>query len=140
MGTVGAKFEIAEYVGQLVNACADISAVWLFGSRANGTSRANSDWDLLVFGGRNTHARLSATHHLHREDVDCLVMRNSDEFLDAWGTRTKSGSLSGWEWKQISATTAQYTEVKPRGDGDNFRMVLTPRIAELVWPREAHAI
>jgi polymorphic toxin system nucleotidyltransferase-like protein len=133
---VGAEFLISDYARQLAHACADVSAVWLFGSRANGTARENSDWDLLVFGGEGAYDCLAASTHLHRLDVDCLVMLGSDEFSNAWGTRPKSGSLSGWAWKQGSGTIAQYTEVKPRGRGDDFNMVLTPRI----WSREAHAI
>jgi hypothetical protein len=140
METVGAELVISDYAQQLADTCADVSAVWLFGSRANGTARAGSDWDLLVFGGVGAYDCLAAASHLHREDVDCLVMRGTDDFSNAWGKKPKSGSLSGWEWKQASGTTAQYTEVKPRGRGDSFNMVLTQRVAKLVWSREAHAI
>lgn len=140
METVGAELVIAEYVRQLADACADVSEIWLYGSRANGTARAGSDWDLLVFGRDGAYECLAAASHLHREDVDCLVMRDADEFSNAWGKKPKSGSLSGWEWMQVSGTAAQYTEVKPRGSGDNFNMVLTVRAAKLVWPREANAI
>ena len=140
METVRAELVIAEYARQLAAACADVSAIWLFGSRANGTARVGSDWDLLVFGGESAHECLAAASHLHRADVDCLVMRGADEFSNAWGAKPKSGSLSGWEWKQVSEIAARYTEVKPRGRGDNFNMVLTPREAQLIWSREAHAI
>jgi hypothetical protein len=140
MKTVGTQFDISAYAGQLAAACTDVCSVWLIGSRANDTERPDSDWDLLVFGGPGAHACLSSAHHLHRADIDCLVLSDSEDFSNAWGPRSKSGSLSGWEWTQVSSNLAQYTEAKPRGEGDNFNVVLTRRDAKLVWRRGEHAI
>jgi hypothetical protein len=39
-----------QYIAELTTAYPSIREVWLFGSRANGTERPDSDWDYLVFG------------------------------------------------------------------------------------------
>jgi predicted nucleotidyltransferase len=49
--------DIQQYVGELMAAYSEIESVWLFGSRANGTNRPESDWDLLAFGSREMHRR-----------------------------------------------------------------------------------
>ena len=51
----------------------------------------DSDWDLLVFGERDSMSRLQAHTPLHRNDVDCLVMIDSDRFQSAWG-RSRKGA------------------------------------------------
>lgn len=88
--------------------------VWLMGSRANGTARINSDWDLLIFGDK---ALLDA---LKKEDplgeVDVLVVHDGNAFQSPWNKTDegilKSGSLSGWEWQRKSATEATYSGTK----------------------------
>jgi predicted nucleotidyltransferase len=45
--SAAAKAEILRFVDQIVPA--GTTAVWLCGSRAKGTARSNSDWDVVAF-------------------------------------------------------------------------------------------
>lgn len=47
----------------------------------------------------------------------------------AWGEKNKTGSLSEWEWKQISETEAQYTETKWVENEEQARVVSKRRRA-----------
>ncbi|NHZ66034.1 nucleotidyltransferase domain-containing protein [Massilia genomosp. 1] len=102
---------IEEFCSRLTSTIAGVNAIWLFGSRANGTSRIDSDWDLLVFGDGEVCGQVRAASALHRDDVDCLIVFDGDSFESAWG-RMKSGSLSSWEWKTTSAGQAEYRQTK----------------------------
>ncbi len=134
-----ATLNIAEYVAQIASACPEVEEIWLIGSRANGTERPGSDWDLVVFGRAGSLNCLKKRRELHRSDVDCLVMTDSDQFVSAWGPDRKSGSLSGWEWARVAAGQVEYTETKGRGTGDSFNVVLNRKNGVRVWPLEDHA-
>ena len=88
--------------------------VWLIGSRANGTARENSDWDLLVFGSADLLARLEGQSMV--EDVDVLVVVDRDRLQSPWKRTTdgvvKSGSLAGWKWTRKSEREATYEGTK----------------------------
>lgn len=92
--------------------CPEIKDVWLIGSRANDEERADSDWDFIAFGSEAIWHCLNKATELHREDVDFLVVKNGDDFQAAWGETDKGGSLSRWQWKQLSQTEAEYREAK----------------------------
>ena len=109
--------EIDEFVAQLVSRFPNIYEVWLIGSRANGTARPDSDWDLLVFGDSPVRAQISTADDLHRADVDCLVLIDDDRFISAWPP-LHSGSLSAWDWHRCTEDSATYTETKWRDSED----------------------
>jgi predicted nucleotidyltransferase len=140
MKGTASELDIYEYVDRLAASCSGVAEIWLIGSRANGTERPESDWDLLVFGDETSLDCLAQALELHREDVDCLVVGGVDEFSSAWGPRAKSGSLSGWKWKRISDAEAQYTEAKPAGNGDSFNVVRKQRNGKLLLSAGQHAI
>jgi predicted nucleotidyltransferase len=87
--------------------------VWLFGSRVNGTQRQDSDWDFLVFGTKNVLDALRRNSKFNRDDIDLLVLYNSEDFEKPWGEKQKSGSLSEWDWKELSSEQATYRATKP---------------------------
>lgn len=128
------KTDIVEYANRIAKACKKVTAIWLMGSRINGTAREDSDWDFLVFGGIDAFKFLSTHRELHRDDVDCFVQTDDDSFERAWGDRTKSGSLSGWKWKQLTASEAQYTESKWSDREESLGVVLKQRKAVRLWP------
>jgi Polymerase beta, Nucleotidyltransferase len=110
MNGVVISADFSEYVSSLATACAGITAIWLIGSRANGTAKESSDWDLLVFGDLGTRACLNAHRELHRGDVDCLTLTGG-KFQNAWG-KQKALKLTELEWEETTETHAQYTERK----------------------------
>jgi len=104
---------------------ADANQDLLIGSRTGGTANLGSEWDLLVFGGPESYARLRAANELHRGDVDCLAVVDGDEFQSAWGSWLKSGMLSKWRWDRTGPSEAHYIEAK--GQGANGAAQLSTR-------------
>ena len=52
--------------------------VWLYGSRANGTAREDSDWDVLVLSQKD---RLTTTEEAHFMDHICDLMVNTGQAI-----------------------------------------------------------
>jgi predicted nucleotidyltransferase len=132
--------EMARWVEQLTAACPAIREVWLLGSRANGTARPDSDWDLLVFGADAAGPCIKSHSELHRADVDLLLVDNTNgEFSRPWGNQ-KTGSLAGWEWKAVSEQVSTYRSVKwvpdedPVPGADTGDIVVSRLNAYRVWP------
>ena len=122
--------DVSEYASSLARACTGIAAVWLIGSRANGTEKETSDWDLLVFGDVATLECLKARPNLHRGNVDCLALVDG-EFRNAWGQR-KSLTLKELNWEEAESH-ALYTEHK-WSDGEGSTGVVSRRMrAVKLW-------
>ncbi len=121
------------YLKQVVAVCPEIKAIWLFGSRANGTATSSSDWDFLAFGDDATYERLHLATELHRENVDFMVMTNEDDFQNVWGSLEKIGSLTVWEWSKTSDLSGQYMQTKKK-PGSDFDSICTIKKAIRVWP------
>ncbi len=75
--------------------------------------------------------------HLHRHDVDFLVVTNGDDFSAAWGSTDKTGSLKEWEWEQVSESLSQYTEAKRVKREDGAGVQLLQKQAIRVWSKTA---
>ena len=131
MTSAVASPEISEYANRLANACTGIGAIWLIGSRANGVAKDASDIDLLVWGDALTLECLMSNEHLHRNDVDCLVLVGV-KFENAWGKR-KSLSLADIAWEERSASEALYTEAKWSDREGSTGVVSRRRKAVRVW-------
>lgn len=101
---------------------------WLMGSRANGSARAGSDWDLLVFGDVTLLDSLKKESPPNNADV--LVVHDGNEFCSPWADskgRIKSGSLAQWKWERRSSTSAVYWGTKwPDDWGSLKNAVLLP--------------
>lgn len=104
----------------------DGHAVWLIGSRANGTARKNSDWDLLVMGDAELLERLSRT--APTPNVDLLVLFDGESFASPWDSGSskvrKSGSLSDWAWRQTSESEAIYSGTKWPNDWGSIKKAI----------------
>jgi|SRR5450759_3665356 len=109
-------FDIQKYVQELVRRNPAITAAWLIGSRANGTAKPTSDWDILVFADAATLQAIKDDKDLHKVFVDLLIVKENGEFEKPWGCE-KRGSLSSWHWHQTSPTGASYQSVKFNPDG-----------------------
>lgn len=101
---------VRDVIASIANADPSISEIWLIGSRANSEERPNSDWDLLVFGGYEASKAIRSHVRLDPATFDVLAVYNGDDFQDPWrkGNRRKSGSLSGWKWRRVSESEAEY--------------------------------
>lgn len=117
---------IATLVGEFTRAG---RVVWLLGSQANGTAKVGSDWDLLVFADESFLQELSKQEPV--EGVDLLVVYNRDFFRSPWNQTAegivKSGTLSGWEWRELSETQATYTGTKWPNDWGSTKMAIRLR-------------
>ena len=106
------------------------------GSRANGTARADSDWDLLAIGTQSVLEELQHAQTFQLPEVDLLIAYDGDNFMRPWARRTGTGSLSGWEWKR-SGNRATYRATKQlfRPDGtEEFSVRVFEGTAIRVWP------
>ena len=125
------------YIAELTAAYPGISSVWLFGSRANGTDRANSDWDLLVFANQSVLSQLRADTKFHKESVDLLVVYDGNNFENAWGSRKKTGDLKAWLWHSINETHATYDgtkgQVNEAGE-EEFNVIVRTERAIRIFP------
>ena len=123
------------YLQTLRDRSSGIAAIWLFGSRANGTacpeSDPESDWDLWVFGDQQTLSELRSAKELNREEFDVMVVYDGNRFESPW--KKKSGSLKGWEWRRVSDKTAEYVGTKPRNN-DGFAVERLQLKANRLWP------
>jgi predicted nucleotidyltransferase len=130
--------ELATYIATLVDAHPGIREIWLIGSRANGTARPDSDWDLLAFADNGSLAALASDDTFNRHDIDLLVVFDGDRFRKPWldGEAVKSGSLVGWEWERISDRAATYKAVKA-SEEDDFYVDITKGRAVRLWPQRS---
>jgi hypothetical protein len=96
--------------------------------------------ELIVFADRATLHSLRRNDHLHRADVELLVVFDGDQFENAWGPRAVSGSLARRAWRPVAADLAYYDESRwgPR-EADGGTVVRVRRKATLIWA-ERHAV
>ena len=125
----------AVYISSLARAYPTIKTVWLIGSRADDSASASSDWDYIVVADWHTLNALSGDTAFNDTAIDLLVVYDGDNFRKPWpdGDRLKTGSLSGWGWRQVSETEATYRAAKPRED-DDFYVLVTEGTARRVHP------
>lgn len=128
--------KIEDFIFRITGTYEAIEEVWLIGSRANGTARPDSDWDLLVFADEPTFQRMRKNRRLRRAEIDCLVVRDGNEFREPWGRRPKHGDLSGWGWTTISQSEAEYDATKWVEDEDGGRTISKRCKAIRIWPRQ----
>ena len=121
---------IIPYLHKITDKYPDIEAIWLFGSRANGSHNQESDWDLFVFANDRVLDLLKADKELKNEseknNIDLLVVFNGDDFKPPWkrpgeeNKRYKQGCMTGvhsFEWIRISEVEAKY---KARKDDEDL--------------------
>src|SRR3954451_23854366 len=125
----------ADYCKELLRAYPGIKQIWLIGSRAGGSAKSSSDWDYIVMADQSTLDALSAASHFNDPVIDLLVVYDDNQFRKPWpdGDREKRGSLTGWEWKEISEINATYEATKSQ-DNDDFCSWITLGRAVRVYP------
>lgn len=121
---------LGRYIGELVECAPSVREVWLVGSRANGRSTEESDWDFLLFADQHALLSLRSAQRLRRDNVDVLVVVDGDRFESPWPRSDKPGKFKrgnlrnhsdadgieaqSWEWKFTGDGEARYA-------GESFR-------------------
>ena len=126
-----------EYVRDLVSKHPTITEVWLFGTRANGRERDDSDWDYFVFADVDTYMSIQSDGSLRDPNIDLLVVHNPSK--GAWhspwrhGTRGyKDGLLSAWCWRFLTDKEAEYRATDCPDGSDKIHSYTAKAIR--VWP------
>ena len=104
------------------------------GSRANGTAKDNSDWDLFIFGNERILKSLRENLSLQDDKIDLFIVINGNDFVSP---RTdKQGDLTGWRWKELSPSLAHYMESKEPTDGTGwYRSEIKTQEAIKLWSK-----
>lgn len=115
---------IFKHLSRVTSGRPGISEIWLIGSRANATARADSDWDFIVFADSDTLHSLRSAPELARSDIDLLIVVDGDRFESPWPRsdnpgKYKRGHLQNYtdpdgvehqslEWTRLSESEAEY--------------------------------
>lgn len=128
--------ELSGFVSSLLRHCLAIRAVWSVGHDQFASETPHEGRQLLLFADRPTLDALRRSEHLHRHDMQVLVVIDGDHFENAWGPRTISGSLARWAWRAGDQDMAFYDESKwADREGDVSAVVRVRRKAFLLWSR-----
>jgi hypothetical protein len=121
---------LRHYIDELVEHAPSVREVWLVGSRANGRSTEDSDWDFLLFADQQALITLRGAQSLCREGVCVLVVVDGDRFESPWPRLDNPGKfkrghlrnyenaegseVQSWEWQRTGDDEATYTDRKFR--------------------------
>jgi hypothetical protein len=113
--------EVIAYLDSLIAIYHGIESIWLFGSRANGTFRTDSDWDFLIFANRAILDALRADDTFRHPTAEIFIVYDGNRFESPWpddgskcGRLRNSGDLErevyvyGYSWNQVSDMEATY--------------------------------
>ena len=117
------SFSVTEkYVHRLTQAHGGIAEVWLFGSRATGNARINSDWDYMVFlSDQREFNAICQDRELDQPDIDLFVVVGS-KAMRPWSAQDGqnkvlrlNASLGGLNWtpRGVTATYESREECPP---------------------------
>lgn len=146
MGTVRIPKSLAGYLESIIKSFPGIREVWLFGSRANGKSREDSDWDILAVADDPTIEQMNHSRSFHRHDFHVFVSGSRGQFVEPWKNRSTifadSGSFEEWNWLRVGPTEAEYDHNKqePGESFTEFMLKEPPRWkAYRIWLRDHEA-
>jgi len=112
---------IEEYLVGLTINSQDTTSIWLFGSQVNGGARADSDWDILIFGNDRFLNHLKQHGPQPPSDVSIMIVYNGNNFKSPWPRKKdgvyERGSLSEWKWSYQSEGEAKYEGCKELPNG-----------------------
>jgi hypothetical protein len=134
-----------EYVDEFAREHPSITEVWLFGSRANGTARHDSDWDYLAF--TDSASTLNAVHRdarFDRPNIDLFIAHGLTA-LRPWEPHNGTPKVlsldtvpGGMHWN-VSDSEATYLYPKDDPDPRFFRTTMHMARARLVYRRRNEA-
>lgn len=107
---------VYKIIDELIAKYEGIREIWLFGSRANGNDKENSDWDILIFADQNVLSSLEKENSEQYLNFDIMIVFDQDNFRGPWRRESdgayKRGSLQEWEWKELQSGLATYKATK----------------------------
>lgn len=128
---------IPAFIHRLLLTCPEIGAIWSLGHAPGEPWTHLAQRRLLGFAEAATLGRLRAAEHLHRADVEFLVVVDGDRFASAWGPGDSCGSLAQCAWQQTASNEAHYDESRWAQRNATDRVVVrVRRKAFLIWPGE----
>ena len=126
---------ITGFIHRVLVTCADMGPVWSLGHAPGEPWTRFAQYRLLGFADAATLRRLRASEHLHRSDIEFLVVVDGDRFASAWGPRDSCGSLAQCAWRQTASNEAHYDESRwAQGNAGDRAVVRVRRKAFLLWP------
>jgi len=124
----------SSFLSRLLLHCLNVRSVWSVGHDRLELQAPHEGRELLVFADGHTLQKLRQNDHLHRADLQLLVVVDGDRFESAWGPQRVSGSLARWAWREIARDVAYYDESKwSEREGDGSAVVRVRRKAFLLW-------
>ena len=124
---------LSAFVSRVLARCLDIRALWSIGHADLALARPDSAGELLAFADRPTLQMLRKSDHLHRADVELLVVFDGNQFENAWGPHRISGSLARWAWRPVTDELAYYDQSRWADHERDGRVVRVRRKAVLIW-------
>ena len=129
------------FIHRVLATCPDMGPVWSVGHAPGEPSADFAQCRLLGFANASTLSRLRASKHLHRADIEFLVVVDGDRFASAWGPRDSCGSLAQCAWRQTGPNEAHYDESRWAQRSASDRVVVrVRRKAFLLWPGDKAAL
>ena len=130
-----ASAELSAFLSRLIRSCLDIRAVWCVGHAELEPATIHECHELLVFADAPALDTLRRNNHLHRTNVQLLVVFDGDRFENPWGPHRRTGSLARWAWRQEAPDVAYYDESRwADREADPSAVVRIRRKAFLIWP------
>lgn len=110
-----ADLSLEPYLKLLLEVVPDAREVWLFGSRANGRERADSDWDLLLCAPRTQEVfeALATCEELHVASVQLFAPDPNIEGVYRVPWRLKESICPArMNWRRVTVREARYRGTK----------------------------
>lgn len=133
-----------QYVDQLIQSHPGIAEVWLFGSRADGTPKLNSDWDYLVFLSDQREFNGICQHReLDQPEIDLFVVVDR-RAMRPWPARDRQNKVlrpdaspEGMNWTARGASATYQSREERRPGSPSLETVVRIRVAKRVHPSDA---
>jgi hypothetical protein len=123
--------QVSSWLSDVIAHAPGCREIWLFGSRAGGTARPDSDWDSFMKGPRGLASRMRTGTRFERDDVDFFVWEDGAETaVNPWHA-DKAFNVN-MAWHQLSEDYAEYDGVKGTSESFDVRRCRAVR----VWPIE----
>ena len=124
---------IVRTVAAALSSDPDAMEIWLIGSRASGTHRQDSDWDLLLFSRREPHPTRSRC-----KGVDVLHLGPSGTILLEGQPKAMTVRFESFNWKVVAPGKAtykglQFHPVQLGTARDEPIAFLVPSAGKLIW-------
>jgi len=128
-----------QYVDRLIQSHPGIAEVWLFGSRADGTPKLNSDWDYMVFlSDQREFNGICQDRELDQPEIDLFVVVGF-RAMRPWSARDGQNKVlrldaspEGMHWTARGASATYHSREERRPGSASFEPFVRVRVAKRV--------